>query len=70
LRRSAINTAFVISTRKTYFVKCQATALCFVFAIAAWELAEIRPSRNYSEGYFFGRESTLETTGIDLVGAA
>jgi hypothetical protein len=29
----------------------------FVFASAAWELAEIWPSRNYSEGPFFWRES-------------
>jgi hypothetical protein len=28
----------------------------FIFAIAAWELAVIRPSRNYSEGSFFWRE--------------
>jgi hypothetical protein len=27
-----------------------------VLAIAAWELAQIRPTRNYSEGSFFWRE--------------
>lgn len=32
-------------------------SLRFVFAIAASELAEIRPSRNYSESSFFWRES-------------
>jgi hypothetical protein len=28
----------------------------FVFAIAAWELAQIRPTQNHSEGSFFWRE--------------